>query len=223
MDLNIAHAQYDDALARYTEALARFESGDTSAGLAEEVHRLYGQTLAAHAALTEAAAAPQPVADQPVAAEQPVAAQPVAAQSAPAESVIGEQPIFAQPVAEQTAFAPEPVAQQASFVQPRTEQPAASFDLSEATPAPAPVTAAAHAGLGADAAEQPPVLGRRQTLSRFSPPPSNAAPEQPLRRDVLSSLRTDSRSEIGRERKVAGNLPEWSPLPPDEILAVVRR
>lgn len=217
MDLNTAHAQYDDALARYTEALARFESGDTSAGLAEEVHRLYGQTLAAHAALTEAAAAPQPV------AEQPVAAQPGAAQSAPAEPVIGEQPVFAQPVAEQPAFAPEPVAQQASFVQPRTEQPAASFDLSEATPAPAPATAAARAGLGADAAEQPPVLGRRQTLSRFSPPPSNAAPEQPLRRDVLSSLRTDSRSEIGRERKVAGNLPEWSPLPPDEILAVVRR
>ncbi len=217
MDLNTAHAQYDDALARYTEALALFESGDTSAGLAEEVHRLYGQTLAAHAALTEAAAAPQPV------AEQPVAAQPGAAQSAPAEPVIGEQPVFAQPVAEQPAFAPEPVAQQASFVQPRTEQPAASFDLSEATPAPAPATAAARAGLGADAAEQPPVLGRRQTLSRFSPPPSNAAPEQPLRRDVLSSLRTDSRSEIGRERKVAGNLPEWSPLPPDEILAVVRR
>lgn len=65
------------------------------------------------------------------------------------------------------------------------------------------------------------VLGRRNAIARFTKP---AKPEQstPLRRDLLRSGQKSAEPEIGRQRKVAGNLPAWDPTPPSEILSVRR-
>lgn len=88
------------------------------------------------------------------------------------------------------------------------------WDLAELEPSP-------HEPVAAPPADASPVLGRRPGVQRFMPP----APETsvPLRRDLLSASRTAGRKEIGRERKIAGGLPEWDPLPPGEIIEVVRR
>lgn len=92
--------------------------------------------------------------------------------------------------------------------------PSAEFDLSEpqyAVSAPNPVAAQAQA----------PVLGRRPSVQRFSAPPLDQS--TPLvRRDLLRSGRKPSEPEIGRQRKIAGNLPAWEPTPPGEVLQASR-
>ena len=45
-----------------------------------------------------------------------------------------------------------------------------------------------------------------------------------LRRNLLQPTVTDHKPEISRNRKIAGNLPEWSPMPPGEIQSLgIRR
>lgn len=73
----------------------------------------------------------------------------------------------------------------------------------------------------AEEASIPTVLARRPGTARFAPPPSKVAAE-PLVKDRLLS-RTTQRHEISRERKIAGSLPHWDPLPPGEVLAPARR
>lgn len=90
------------------------------------------------------------------------------------------------------------------------------WDLTELEPAPA-----SHAPVAAPTAAAGAVLGRRPGVQRFVPPVPEGS--VPLRKDLLSASRTAGRNEIGRERKIAGGLPEWDPLPPGEIIEVARR
>lgn len=193
------YADYEAALARYSEALARLEAGDQQPELETTVDRLYEESLSAYARLS-AGQPPAPAAETAIPDFAPAASEQPAADVPAVEDVRAEVPSAAP------AWAPSPAA-------------SPTFDLSDVPPLPA---APAQAQPTPDASGGP-VLGRRQKLVRFSPPAENAPSEQPLRRDVLSALRTEKRSEIGRERKIAGNLPEWDLVPPSEVLPVARR
>lgn len=70
--------------------------------------------------------------------------------------------------------------------------------------------------VAADIPAQAPVLVKRPGVQRFVPPASEK-PAAPLVKERLLA-RTTHRTEISRERKIAGGLPEWEPLPPGEIL-----
>lgn len=116
-----------------------------------------------------------------------------------------------------TPVTPEPITAVPSATGGVIETESASVGNAPAAPAVGGPALPSASGAAAS------LLPRRSGLARFSPPPANAPAEQPLRRDVLTSERSAKRSEIGTERKLAGSLPEWSPLPPGEILAPVRR
>ncbi len=108
---------------------------------------------------------------------------------------------------------PAPSGEDSVFTPPIPPQPA-EFDFSEPTPPSAPLEAGEMLSASM-------VLGRRNAIARFTKP---AKPEQstPLRRDLLRSGQKSAEPEIGRQRKVAGNLPAWDPTPPSEILSVRR-
>ena len=54
---------------------------------------------------------------------------------------------------------------------------------------------------------------------RFVPRPKNDDNASFVeRRNLLTSVATSAKHQITRERKIAGNLPDWDPLPPGEIL-----
>lgn len=63
-----------------------------------------------------------------------------------------------------------------------------------------------------------PAVVRRPTASRFVPRGNTPPPEAPLvQRNVLWPSRGKGRAVTGRERLIAGDLPEWEPLPPGEL------
>lgn len=97
---------------------------------------------------------------------------------------------------------------------PPPPPPVTEFDLTE----PEPVLVEQ---VPAEVPSVNPVLGRRMAVQRFNAPqkPESSAP---LRRDLLRSGRKTSDPEIGRQRKIAGSLPEWEPIPPGEIFSVRR-
>jgi len=218
MDEYTARAHYDTALAQYTEALARLESGDQTPGLVDYVHALYGATLTAHAALVAAAQDPDAGADATPSASTVDAGT---AQLSPAVEILTdgapERSRAQRSSADSAPVTPEPIAPVPSAIAASSPTESASVPNVSATDAP---VAAASQTVPATATFAPP---RRSGLSRFSPPAASAPAEQALRRDVLTSERSAKRSEIGTERKLAGNLPEWSPLPPGEIFAPARR
>lgn len=62
------------------------------------------------------------------------------------------------------------------------------------------------------------IVLRRGTTVRLVPQTeSGATPGVTLTRNLLQPTAQDRKAEITRNRKIAGNLPEWSPLPPGEI------
>ena len=64
----------------------------------------------------------------------------------------------------------------------------------------------------------PPIVSRRARASVFVPPkPQDQG--QVISRDVG---RKTAQPKIPRNRKIAGNLPEWDPLPPGEIHVIHR-
>lgn len=64
-----------------------------------------------------------------------------------------------------------------------------------------------------------PVEIRRGPRTRFLAPASNAAREEiVVSRNVLSPRKAAGKNATARERKIAGDLPEWEPLPPGEVL-----
>ncbi|MCF6389348.1 hypothetical protein L2K20_20430 [Mycobacterium sp. MBM] len=68
--------------------------------------------------------------------------------------------------------------------------------------------------------EAPPIVIRRARPSLFVPPnPSDQ--EQVISRDI-GVQRRPQKQEISRNRKIAGNLPKWDPLPPGEIHVIHR-
>ncbi len=60
-------------------------------------------------------------------------------------------------------------------------------------------------------------LARSRMLARTPPPTGDGVV---VSRNVLGT-RNGTKPQTGRERKIAGELPEWEPLPPGEL--VVRR
>lgn len=63
-----------------------------------------------------------------------------------------------------------------------------------------------------------PAVVRRPAASRFVPRGDTPPPEAPLvQRNVLRPGRDKGKALTGRERLVAGDLPEWEPLPPGEL------
>lgn len=64
------------------------------------------------------------------------------------------------------------------------------------------------------------VIRRGLSATRLLPPPP-PADTTVISRQVLRPRAGGSRPETSRERKIAGNLPQWEPLPPGELF--VRR
>lgn len=67
------------------------------------------------------------------------------------------------------------------------------------------------------------VLTRRASSTRFTPSDVPLDDLVPIQRGLLAANNNGRKPEIGRARTIAGNLPEWSPLPPGEIVALGRR
>jgi hypothetical protein len=94
----------------------------------------------------------------------------------------------------------------------------------DTTAIPAPVTdqmpAAYQAAQAYSEPLPPPIMIRRARPAVFIPP----QPEeqgQLISRDL--GVRRIEKPELSRNRKIAGNLPAWDPLPPGEIHAIHRR
>ncbi len=65
----------------------------------------------------------------------------------------------------------------------------------------------------------PNVQVRRPVASRFVPRPADQTDETRLvRRNVLQATRSVQERATKRERLIAGDLPDWDPLPPGELL-----
>jgi hypothetical protein len=93
-----------------------------------------------------------------------------------------------------------------------------SAGTAEAEPLTHPVTPAL-AGNGADGV----VILRRGTPVRLVPSPGPEDEAFVVKRNLLGDPAAPRRHELTRNRKIAGNLPEWSPMPPGEIVAPVKR
>lgn len=69
--------------------------------------------------------------------------------------------------------------------------------------------------------ESPPPIIIRRARSNVFVPPQPQHEGQLISRDV-GLQRKIVKPEISRNRKIAGNLPAWDPLPPDEIHVIHR-
>ncbi|MHA0285944.1 hypothetical protein ACXYX3_05765 [Mycobacterium sp. C3-094] len=76
--------------------------------------------------------------------------------------------------------------------------------------------------VGMPEAPPPPIMLRRARPSVFiAPEPVDEG--QVLAREFSLRRNTDKPKELTRNRKIAGNLPDWDPTPPGEIKVVPRR
>lgn len=66
------------------------------------------------------------------------------------------------------------------------------------------------------------ILTRKPVATRFVPSETPIEELTPISRSLLPQRAVGTKSELSRERNIAGNLPEWSPMPPGEVLAVKR-
>jgi hypothetical protein len=71
-----------------------------------------------------------------------------------------------------------------------------------------------------ESAEPPPIFIRRARSSAFIPPEPREH-GQMISRD--NGLRRVDKPELTRNRRIAGNLPAWDPMPPGEVRVVPRR
>jgi hypothetical protein len=62
----------------------------------------------------------------------------------------------------------------------------------------------------------PPIVRRTRSGGKFTPRPPKAEQGAIVSRNILASRATD-RAQTSRERIVAGDLPDWDPLPPGEV------
>lgn len=78
-------------------------------------------------------------------------------------------------------------------------------------------------GVVGDPAAPPVIVRRGRSAERFVPKsemPQDSG-EVIVGRGLLGTRNHDRKSQTSRERQVAGDLPEWEPMPPGELL--VRR
>src|SRR5690606_14240561 len=98
-------------------------------------------------------------------------------------------------------------------------QPVASeYDLGDFG---APADTAAPA-FGEEAPQGVFVLTRKPVATRFVPSDTPIEELSPISRNILPQRAKGQKSELSRERNIAGDLPTWSPLPPGEVAAVKR-
>jgi hypothetical protein len=62
------------------------------------------------------------------------------------------------------------------------------------------------------------IIRRRSVSAQHFLPKEAAAETTVVSRNVLRPRETKKRTETSRERKIAGDLPDWEPLPPGELL-----
>lgn len=117
-----------------------------------------------------------------------------------------------------------------SHLPDQPNQPPARINPYAAAPAPMPQA-------GPPATQQPaqtpdqvlPTIRRERRRPRFTtpPPPENQYPRETTvldRMSLLGELHDDNpQPAFGRNRNIAGSLPDWSPQPPGEILINRRR
>ena len=84
----------------------------------------------------------------------------------------------------------------------------------------------AHPAFGTPLAQASPVgviLTRPTPTTRFTPSDTSLDDLVPIQRGLLAPAAADRKSELGKNRNIAGSLPTWSPLPPGEIVALGRK
>ncbi|MBS1696410.1 MAG: hypothetical protein JST91_29845 [Actinobacteria bacterium] len=101
--------------------------------------------------------------------------------------------------------------------EPSTDYPTEAFAAAAAPPTERIASAAAHARGTAP----PPIVLRRARPAVFIAP----QPEEGtlVSRDIGLGRSLPKQPELSRNRKIAGNLPSWDPLPPGEIRVTPRR
>ncbi|MBX3087336.1 MAG: hypothetical protein KF742_02505 [Cryobacterium sp.] len=96
--------------------------------------------------------------------------------------------------------------------------PVPEYDLGDFGP---PVSVAAPA-FGEKIPEPFLVLPRKSVATRFVPSDTSIEELTPISRSLLPHRATGGKSQLSRERNIAGSLPNWAPLPPGEIVPVKR-
>lgn len=116
----------------------------------------------------------------------------------------------------ETASGPVPAASSAGGSEPTVSAGnAATVNITSPIGDGPAVTTVSSAGNGS-------TLGKRGGVKRFIPPKRDEQ-TTPLRKDLLTSRLSTGKPQISRERKIAGGLPDWDPLPPGELLEVAKR
>lgn len=80
--------------------------------------------------------------------------------------------------------------------------------------------------LGATEREPQPgtfIVKRKPAATRFVPPAERTEDMVAIDRSLAIGSMAKEKPAIGRERNIAGSLPDWSPLPPGEVIAPRRR
>lgn len=211
---------HDEATARYNALLAELETANARAAeapddteLAAAAHDAYDRAQAAYADVLAAYGGEQveeqisesnPEEQSDV--DLPDAVADADADATPDAEDRDETPVTAAPAAQApvSTIAPAPVASE--------------YDLGDFG---APATVAAPA-FGEDVPEGVFVLTRKPVATRFVPSDTPIEELTPISRSLLPQRAKGQRSELSRERNIAGDLPEWSPLPPGEVVAVKR-
>lgn len=201
---------HDEATARYNALLTELETANARAAEAPDDTEL---AAAAHDAYDRAQAAYADVLAAYGDEEQSDAGLPDAVTEADADTdampdaedrdaiAVAETPAADAPV---STIAPPAVASE--------------YDLGDFG---APATVAAPT-FGQEAPAGVFVLTRKPVATRFVPSDTPIEELTPISRSLLPQRAKGQRSELSRERNIAGDLPEWSPLPPGEVVAVKR-
>jgi len=165
-----------------------------------------------------------------------------AADGNPSDEVLAARSDLAYHQAQQTYAAllasmgePVPAVAEAAYAPTSTPVSAAAPLPSDYVPLEAPPqgesqygspSPTAHPAFGTPLAQASPVgviLTRPTPTTRFTPSDTSLDDLVPIQRGLLAPAAADRKSELGKNRNIAGSLPGWSPLPPGEIVALGRK
>ncbi len=202
---------YEEAIARYNAVLAELASANALAAedpedteLAAAAQELYDQAQVAYADVLAGYGgdgATEPTASSE--ASDPQSAEDHEAQGDPAAATA------------RAAVADASVVPAESMTAPASAE---EYDLGDFGK---PATVAAPA-FGQEAPEGVFVLTRKPVATRFVPSETPIEELTPISRSILPMREKGQKSALSRERNIAGGLPEWSPIPPGEVLTVKR-